>query len=71
MGAGEGAEAEMDDAGVERRAIDVRPPHRPRQTGQFTLRQTHHRHIGSLLSEATAVITPRSSARPRSRPTSG
>jgi hypothetical protein len=37
MGAGEGAEAEMDDAGVERRAIDVRSPHRPRQTGQFAL----------------------------------
>jgi hypothetical protein len=41
MGAGEGAETEMDDAGVQRRVIDVWPPHRPRQTGQFALGQTH------------------------------
>jgi hypothetical protein len=38
MGAGEGAKTEMDDAGVQRRAIGVWPPHRPRQTGQFALR---------------------------------
>src|SRR5258708_28681563 len=71
VGAGEGAETEMDDAGAQHGAIDVRSPHRPRQTGQRVARQTHHRHTGSLLSVATAVITPGSSARPRRRPTSG
>jgi hypothetical protein len=72
MGACECADAQVHDACPDRSRIEIRAPDRVGQSGERIAAETSHDcHSDSLVIAVAAVITPRSSARPRMRRISG